>query len=83
MSEDLYPTRLFWSQGRGGIAKLNGRRISLRAVPQLPGVPLSLVAIDYAPGVVAMLMPCGEKMRDMTSAECAAADTFLAAATAD
>lgn len=49
MSLELYPTRLFWENGRG-TAKLHGKPVVLHAPPVLPGLPhLKVVMIDWAP----------------------------------
>lgn len=74
MSMDLYPVRLYWA-GMKGVARGRGREVRLQAPPHLPN--LAIEAIDYAPGVVAMVMPrfCG--WRDMEVEECAAARAAL------
>ena len=68
MSAALYLTRLYWVGGRG-VAKLNGREVLLAGPPHLPG--LRVEAIDYAPHVVAMVMPRREGWRDLTGTEVA------------
>ena len=74
MSLALYPTRLYWD-GTHGVAKLDGMAVLLTAAPELPG--LDVVAIDYAPGVVAMVMPRFQAWRDMEAAEIEATCAFL------
>ena len=74
MSLELYPTRLYW-MGLRGTAKLNGAAVHLVRPPHLPG--LAVDGIDYAPGVVAMVMPRMARWRDMTPDEIAAAEQLL------
>jgi len=71
---DLLPTRLYW-QGLRGVARLNGHEVRLAAKPELPGV--DLVAVDYAPGEVAIVLPRREGWREMSAAEVAAARALL------
>jgi hypothetical protein len=62
MSDALYPTRLYWSAGRG-LARFRGHEVRLAQPPHLPG--LQLEEIDYAPGIIAQVMPLREGRRDM------------------
>ena len=70
----LLPTRLYW-QGMRGVARLEGREVALRAKPVLPGV--DLLAVDYAPGQVAIVLPRREGWREMTAGEVVAARALL------
>lgn len=67
MSDDLYPTRLWWGQGRG-VARHDGVYVVLRAAPALTSVP-TMTEIDYAPNIVALVREgCGPS-RDLTHDE--------------
>lgn len=76
MSLALHPVRLWWADGRG-VAKAQGRPAWLHQAPQFPGFRLELEAIDYAPGIVALITLAGAPMRDMTPAEIHAARELL------
>lgn len=76
MSHVYYSTRLFWMAGCGGIAKLHGRVVDLKAPPQL--LKLVVEGIDYTPEVcVARILPQFHGWRDMESEEIRAADALL------
>lgn len=74
MTSPHYPTRLYWAGGRG-VARLRGAEVRLAAPPHLP--TLVLDAIDYVPGVLAIVMPRGSGWRDITPEERAAFDALL------
>jgi len=74
MSHHIYPTRLYWV-GLRGIAKLEGHEVKLVAPPHLPN--LQVEALDYAPNVVAMVMPRFGGWRDMFADEIEAAERLL------
>lgn len=77
MSIELYQTRLYWEAGRG-TAKDHGVVIVLHEPPVLPDLPgLVIDAIDYAPFVVAEVMPVREPRRSMTRAEIEAVEALL------
>ncbi|MBP6777291.1 MAG: hypothetical protein KA151_08560 [Piscinibacter sp.] len=79
MSHDLYSTRLYWAGTRGGIAKLHGLRVELRAAPRFGGA--AVVAVDYIPEVgLRQIQPLASPWRDMTDDEVREADAALRAA---
>ena len=55
MSLALYPTRLYWADGRGA-AKLDGEELRLAACPQI-FERVVLDGIDYAPEVIGQYLP--------------------------
>lgn len=76
MSHALYATRLYWAASRGGVVKLHGRCVELRASPCFGGAPV--VGVDYIPEVgMRQIQPVGAGWRDMTDAEVAEADALL------
>ncbi|MBN8492516.1 MAG: hypothetical protein J0M00_13950 [Burkholderiales bacterium] len=78
MSTDLYATALIWYGPRGGVAKLHGQRVVLRAAPELKG--LRVEGIDYRPEIGERRIQLhAEGWRDMHQHEVAAADQYLAA----
>lgn len=77
MSADLYPNRLYWD-GRSGCAKFGGEGVVLAAMPQIPGLPVFVTEIDYAPGVCGMLRERCEARRDMDADEIRAVRAWLA-----
>lgn len=74
MSDSLYPTRLRWQRPKG-IAKLDGVQVALTEPPTLDAARVE--AIDYAPGIVYMVMWPFGGWQEMTSAEIVAADAYL------
>jgi len=78
VSHLLYFTRLYWDGSRGGIAKLHGFPVVLRAPPVLLGLAVEFV--DYAPEVrCCEIRYPREPRREMTGDEIRAADAFLRA----
>lgn len=76
MSHALYATRLFWSPGRRGVAKLHGHVVPLAAAPAISGHAVD--GIDYTPEVsVYRIQPHHEGWRDMERSEIAEADRLL------
>lgn len=80
MSHRLYSTALTWNPMHG-FAKMHGVLVALDRPPELPG--MRLVAIDYVPEIGRQtIMPLGQRWRDMTAGEVAAADAVLLRLTA-
>jgi len=76
VSHTSFTTRLFYRQGREGLAKLHGKEHPLTAPPSILG--LALDGIDYVPEVaVARIQERCNGWRDMTIQEIRAADTLL------
>ena len=70
-----FPTRLYWA-GFRGVARVQGVEMRLERPPRILGdVPVD--GVDYVPGMLAMVMPRGERWRDMTLAEIELARQFL------
>ena len=77
MSADLYSTGLWWSPGRGGLAKLHGRAVKLTEPPVIGANPVYLLA--YVPETgLRWLHALSQEPRDMWPAEIAQADALLA-----
>jgi len=70
----LYANRLRF-EGGNGIAKRDWHTVHLTLLPQF--LHARIVAIDYVPSVVAMIMPYGQGWRDMSSSEILAAERLL------
>jgi hypothetical protein len=82
VSIELYQTRLYWDGARGA-AKDRGVTIVLHAPPVLPGLAgLAIEMIDFAPYVVAEIMPAREGRRLMTRQEIEAVEALLREVTA-
>lgn len=76
MSHQLYATRLFWTSGRRGVAKLHGHAVPLAAAPSICGAAVD--GVDYTPEVgVYRIQRRHEGWRDMERAEIADADLLL------
>lgn len=75
LMSDVYPTRLYWA-GFRGVARLAGNEMRLTRPPAMPGIA-AVDGVDYVPGVLAQVMPRGERWRDMTMDEIEAVRTFL------
>lgn len=71
MSAALYPTRLWWENGRG-IARHDGVEVVLKVNPSP-----TYSEIDYAPGCVAMVREGFDARRDMSHDESLAMWRFL------
>ena len=77
VSDAWHFTRLRF-EGWAGVAKLHGVRVPLTRMPELPGLVVAYVAIDYIPEVgMRRIMPLGGPWRDMRDDEVAAADALL------
>lgn len=72
--EAAFHTRLYWA-GFRGLQRVAGWETRLQRPPLLCGQRVE--AVDYIPGVLAQVMPPGERWRDMTAAEIAAARELL------
>jgi hypothetical protein len=78
VSAALYSTGLWWTPGRGGLAKLHGREVRISEPPVIGGVAVH--AICYVPEVhdLEIHRVPHEPRGDMTPAEVAEADQLLA-----
>ena len=74
MIASLMPTHLYWV-GIKGVARLNGTSGTLEGMPHISTE--DVVAIDYAPGLCAMVLPRHGGWRDMTPQEVQAAQEVL------
>lgn len=76
MNDSYYYTRMRF-HGHHGIAKMHGMTVSLDAAPDLGDGPVH--ALEYTPEIgIAQVQPrVIDPVRDMTSAEIAAADALL------
>lgn len=70
----LFATRLRF-EGSSGIAKRDWHTVHLTMLPQF--LHQRIVAVDYVPSVVAMIMPYGQGWRDMSTSEILAAERLL------
>lgn len=70
----MFSTRLRF-EGNHGIAKKDWKTIQLDFLPQF--LPYRIVAIDYIPEIVAMVMPYGKSWQDMGDKERLLADQLL------
>lgn len=70
-SELLYPTRLWWSAGRGrGIARHEGVEVELTSPPPVLLPMGRLVELEYSPGVgVQYLQPAHGARQDMLASQ--------------
>lgn len=75
MSEALYPTRLRYADG-AGIARFANRGGPIAEKPVVPGLA-PWDAIDYAPGVVALVRQAGGEWRCMDGLEVSAVLRWL------
>lgn len=77
MSDALYRTRLRWTAGKGGVAKLRGREVWLPSPPDLGSGPVWY--LDYIPevGIREVALRSIDKRRDMLPDEIQAADALL------
>ena len=76
MSDDLYSTRLRWSNGRG-VAMLHRHSVPLTEPPVLGGEPV--YELDYTPevGCIEIRRHAWDTPGEMTEAEVAEADAML------
>ena len=73
---NAFITRL-WFNGRRGVIQHDGATVILHEPPELPGLP-NLSEIDYAPSLsVFDVRLGGQARRDITEAECAAAQALI------
>ena len=81
MSDDLYPTLLYWG-GHRGSANLAGRHVDLTYAPRLSDGTVWM--IDYRPGISVreIQMRSTEPRRDMLAHEVDDAERFLRLVTA-
>lgn len=75
MIASLMPTHLYWV-GLKGVARLNGTAGTIEGMPKLSGTD-DIIAVDYAPGLCAMVLPRHSGWRDMTAQEVQAAQEVL------
>lgn len=76
----LFPTRLFWAQGRG-FAQCDGVYATLTTRPAIPGLQ-EMTEMDYLPGMSATVREGCNARRELTSDEAAATLKWLVGRTA-
>ena len=74
MNDAMFSTRLRF-EGNHGIAKREWRTVRLDSLPQF--LAYRIVAIDYIPAIVAMVMPYGKPWQDMGDHERLLAEQLL------
>lgn len=74
MTPEPYRWRLYWS-GQRGVMRAGGHETRLVRCHAIGGQQVD--GVDYVPGVVAQIMPRGERWRDMLPAEIQAVRELL------